>query len=101
MAEANITWSSCSGYLGIFHTLVGGCVTKYLQDNYFDKNFKESHLRRKAKETRKRAHLGATNFRDADETCIIGSTFVIIINGKNSCFCPMNIGMSEVKVMFG
>ena len=28
-------------YLGIFDTLVGDCVTKYLQANYFDKNLKE------------------------------------------------------------
>jgi len=43
-------------------------------------------LRRKAKETLKRAYLGAkTNNRDAqksDETCIIGSTSVMIIEGE-------------------
>lgn len=73
-------------YLGIFDTLVGDCVTKYLQANYFDKNLKESHLRRKAKETVKRAYLNAkTKIREtqkSDETCIIGSTSVMIINGE-------------------
>jgi protein phosphatase PTC1 len=43
-------------------------------------------LRRKAKETLKRAYLGAkTKVREAnksEETCIIGSTSVLIINGE-------------------
>ncbi|XP_045809101.1 putative protein phosphatase 2C-like protein 44 [Trifolium pratense] len=71
-------------YFGIFDALIGDCVTKYLQSNYFDRNFKESQLRRKAKETLKRAYLGAkTKVREAtEETCIIGSTSVIIINGE-------------------
>jgi protein phosphatase PTC1 len=28
-------------YFGIFDALIGDCVTKYLQSNYFDKNLKE------------------------------------------------------------
>ncbi|KAK2453885.1 protein-serine/threonine phosphatase [Trifolium repens] len=73
-------------YFGIFDALIGDCVTKYLQSNYFEKNLKESQLRRKAKETLKRAYLGAkTKVREAnksEETCIIGSTSVLIINGE-------------------
>ncbi|XP_058753477.1 putative protein phosphatase 2C-like protein 44 [Vicia villosa] len=73
-------------YFGIFDPLIGDCVTKYLQSNYFDKKLNETHLARKAKETLKKAYLGAkTKIREthkSEETCLIGSTSVIIINGE-------------------
>ncbi|XP_010264949.1 PREDICTED: putative protein phosphatase 2C-like protein 44 [Nelumbo nucifera] len=42
---------------GVFDAEVGDGVTKYLQSQLFDKKLKESHIRRKSKETMRKAHL--------------------------------------------
>ncbi|KAI5397448.1 putative protein phosphatase 2C-like protein 44 [Lathyrus oleraceus] len=73
-------------YFGIFDPVIGDCVTKYLKFNFFDKKLKETHLARKAKETLKRAYLGAKakirETQKSEESCLIGSTSVMIINGE-------------------
>ncbi|KAE9619162.1 putative protein-serine/threonine phosphatase [Lupinus albus] len=73
-------------YFGIFDALFGDMVTKYMQSHFFDKKLKESHIRRKGKKTLKRAYLGArAKIRDehnSEETCRMGSTSVIVINGE-------------------
>ncbi|KAH1227066.1 putative protein phosphatase 2C-like protein 44 [Glycine max] len=75
-------------YFGIFDTVVGDEVTKYMQSHFFGKKLKECHMRRKTKETLKRAYLGVkTKIREAHkpeelETCRIGSTSVMVINGE-------------------
>ncbi|KAK7279258.1 hypothetical protein RJT34_24305 [Clitoria ternatea] len=81
-------------YFGIFDALVGDGVTKYMQSHFFDKNLKECHMRRKTKETLKRAYLGVrTRMREAqiseEETCRMGSTSVMVINGEKLVIANM------------
>ncbi|XP_057433225.1 putative protein phosphatase 2C-like protein 44 [Lotus japonicus] len=80
-------------YFGIFDALIGDGVTKYLQSHFFDKMLKESHMRRKIKETLKRAFLGAkTKTREGhklEEACITGSTSVMVINGEKLVIANM------------
>ncbi|KAJ1431528.1 PPM-type phosphatase domain [Sesbania bispinosa] len=80
-------------YFGIFDALIGDGVTKYMQSHFFDKKLKESHMKRKTKETLKRAYLGArTKIREAnksEETCRIGSTSVMVINGEKLVIANM------------
>ncbi|XP_061361295.1 putative protein phosphatase 2C-like protein 44 [Gastrolobium bilobum] len=80
-------------YFGIFDALIGDGVTKYMQSHFFDKKLKVSHMRTKTKETLKRAYLGArTKIREAhksEETCRIGSTSVMVINGEKLVIANM------------
>ncbi|KAK7344507.1 hypothetical protein VNO77_14179 [Canavalia gladiata] len=81
-------------YFGIFDALIGDGVTKYMQSHFFDKKLKEFHMRRKTKETLKRAYLGVrTKIREAhkleEETCRIGSTSVMVINGEKLVIANM------------
>lgn len=81
-------------YFGIFDSVVGDGVTKYMQSHFFGKKFKECHMRRKTKETLKRAYLGVrTKIREAhkpeEETCRIGSTSVMVINGEKLVIANM------------
>ncbi|XP_019451969.1 PREDICTED: putative protein phosphatase 2C-like protein 44 isoform X1 [Lupinus angustifolius] len=73
-------------YFGIFDALIGDGIIKYMQSHFFDKKLTESHMRRKTKEALKRAYLTAkAKIREAnksEETCRIGSTSVMVINGE-------------------
>ncbi|KAF1896334.1 hypothetical protein Lal_00043284 [Lupinus albus] len=75
-------------YFGIFDALIGDKVTKFMHSHFFDKKLKESHMRRKAIETLKKAYLSAkTNTKtreenESKETCRVGSTSVVVINGE-------------------
>ncbi|XP_027364395.1 putative protein phosphatase 2C-like protein 44 [Abrus precatorius] len=81
-------------YFGIFDALIGDGVTKYMQSHFFGKKLKECHMRRKTKETLKKAYLGVrTKIREAhrseEETCRIGSTSVMVINGEKLVIANM------------
>ncbi|KAE9592312.1 putative protein-serine/threonine phosphatase [Lupinus albus] len=73
-------------YFGIFDALIGDGIFKYMQSHFFDKKLTQSHMRRKTKETLKRAYLTAkAKIREgnkSEETCRIGSTSVMVINGE-------------------
>ncbi|RDX88344.1 putative protein phosphatase 2C-like protein 44, partial [Mucuna pruriens] len=81
-------------YFGIFDAAVGDGVTKYMQSHFFGKKLKECHMRRKTKETLKRAYLGVrTKIKEAhkpeEETCRISSTSVMVINGEKLVIANM------------
>ncbi|KAL1340229.1 hypothetical protein HN51_028599 [Arachis hypogaea] len=81
-------------YFGIFDVVVGDVVTKYIQSNFFNKKLQESHLRRKSKETLKRAYLGArAKIREeyeSDERSRMGSgSCVMVINGEKLVIANM------------
>ncbi|XP_017414087.1 putative protein phosphatase 2C-like protein 44 isoform X4 [Vigna angularis] len=81
-------------YFGIFDAVVGDGVTKFVQSHFFGKKLKECHMRRKGKETLKRAYLGVrTKIREAlkpeEEIFRIGSTSVMVINGEKLVIANM------------
>ncbi|XP_022640726.1 putative protein phosphatase 2C-like protein 44 isoform X1 [Vigna radiata var. radiata] len=81
-------------YFGIFDAVVGDGVTKFVQSHFFGKKLKECHMRRKGKETLKRAYLGVrTKIREAlkpeEEICRVGSTSVMVINGEKLVIANM------------
>ncbi|KAK7268853.1 hypothetical protein RIF29_21562 [Crotalaria pallida] len=73
-------------HFGIFDALIGDKVTKYMQSHFFDKKLRESYIRRNGKNTLKRAYLGARakirEEHNSEETCRMGSTSVMVINGE-------------------
>ncbi|XP_027364593.1 putative protein phosphatase 2C-like protein 44 [Abrus precatorius] len=73
-------------YFEISDALIGDRVTKYMQSHFFDKKLEESHIRRKGKETLKRAYLGVrAKIREEhklEETSRMGSASVMVINGE-------------------
>ncbi|KAK7344039.1 hypothetical protein VNO77_13254 [Canavalia gladiata] len=80
-------------YFGISDALIGDRVIKYMQSHFFDKNLQESHVRRKGKETLKRAYLGVrAKIREEqklEETCRMGSASVMVINGEKLVIANM------------
>ncbi|OIW21192.1 hypothetical protein TanjilG_30788 [Lupinus angustifolius] len=80
-------------YFGIFDAVIVDGVTKFLQSHFFDKKLKESHMRRKTIETLKKAYLSAkTKTREENEskeTCRMGSTSVMVINGEKLVIANM------------
>ncbi|XP_062150051.1 putative protein phosphatase 2C-like protein 44 [Alnus glutinosa] len=73
-----------SWFFGVFDPQVGDDVTKYVRSHLFDRNPKETHIRRKSKETMRKAYLGARakirETQKADETSRAGSVSVLVIN---------------------
>ncbi|KAL2325147.1 hypothetical protein Fmac_024205 [Flemingia macrophylla] len=73
-------------YFGIFGALIGDRVTEFMQSHLFYKNLQLAHIRRKSKETLKRAYLIARakirEERKLEETCRMGSASVMVINGE-------------------
>ncbi|GLT71418.1 hypothetical protein SLA2020_434370 [Shorea laevis] len=73
-----------SWFFGVFDPQVGDDVTKYVRSHLFDRNPKESQIRRKSKETMRKAYLGARakirETQKADETSRAGSVSVLVIN---------------------
>ncbi|KAG8636798.1 hypothetical protein MANES_15G042300v8 [Manihot esculenta] len=81
-------------FFGVFDARIGDAVTKYLQCHLFDRNPKESQIRRKSKETIRKAYLGARakvkeTQRSDDETWRVGSASVMVINGEKLVIANM------------
>ncbi|KAJ9154145.1 hypothetical protein P3X46_027512 [Hevea brasiliensis] len=81
-------------FFGVFDARIGDGVTKYLQSHLFDRKTKESQIRRKSKETMKKAYLGARakvkeTQRSDDETWRVGSASVMVINGEKLVIANM------------
>nr|XP_016504081.1 PREDICTED: putative protein phosphatase 2C-like protein 44 [Nicotiana tabacum] len=86
-------------FYGVFDTRIGGGVTKYLQTHLFDDNFNESQMRKKSKETLKKAHVHAkAKVRETErleKTWNMGSASAIVINGEKLILA----NMGEYKVV--
>ncbi|KAJ7979841.1 putative Protein phosphatase 2c [Quillaja saponaria] len=86
--EDNELW-----FFGIFDAQIGDGVTKYMQSHFFDKKLKESHLRKKIKETMRKAYLGARakirETKKSDEINRSGSASVMVINGEKLVIANM------------
>ncbi|XP_059448161.1 putative protein phosphatase 2C-like protein 44 [Corylus avellana] len=71
-------------FFGVFDPQVGDEVTKYVRSHLFNRNPKETNIRRKSKETMRKAYLGARakirETQKADETSRAGSVSVLVIN---------------------
>ncbi|XP_044487156.1 putative protein phosphatase 2C-like protein 44 [Mangifera indica] len=80
-------------FFGVFDAEVGDGVTKYMQSHFFNKNLKEFQIRRKSKETMRKAYLRArAKVREAhkkDETWKVGSASVMVINVKKLVIANM------------
>ncbi|KAJ0034986.1 hypothetical protein Pint_25093 [Pistacia integerrima] len=80
-------------FFGVFDAQIGDGVTKYMQSHFFDRNLKESQIRRKSKETMRKAYLGArAKVREAqkeDETWRVGSASAMVINGEKLVIANM------------
>ncbi|WVY96388.1 hypothetical protein V8G54_028539 [Vigna mungo] len=86
-------------YFGIFDAVVGDGVTKFVQSHFFGKKLKECHMRRKGKETLKRAYLGVrTKIREAlkpeEETCRI-EMVSLIRQLADTVIQPREIGIAD------
>ncbi|WCJ24069.1 Protein phosphatase 2C family protein [Euphorbia peplus] len=76
-------------FFGVFDARVRDGITKYLQSHLFDRNHKQSQIRRKSKETMRKAYLGARakireieRSDDNEETGRVSSASVLVINGE-------------------
>ncbi|MCE3049981.1 hypothetical protein HAX54_046239 [Datura stramonium] len=80
-------------FCGVFDTRIGGGVTKYLQTHLFDNNLNESQMRKKSKETLKKAHVHAkAKVRETEKlesTWKMGSASAIVINGEKLVLANM------------
>ncbi|XP_050216394.1 putative protein phosphatase 2C-like protein 44 [Mercurialis annua] len=81
-------------YFGVSDARIGDGVTKYLQSHLFNSNSKESHIRRKSKETMRKAYLGARakineTPKSEDEKLNVGSASVMVINGEKLVMASM------------
>ncbi|XP_057428340.1 putative protein phosphatase 2C-like protein 44 [Lotus japonicus] len=80
-------------YFGIFDALIGDRVTKYMQSHLFGKKLQEAHIRRKGKETLKRAYLGVRakikQEQKSEETSRMGSASAMVINGEKLVIATM------------
>ncbi|KAK6914113.1 PPM-type phosphatase-like domain [Dillenia turbinata] len=78
-------------YFGVSNANIGDGVSKYMQSHFFNKKQKE--LRRKSKETMRKAYLEtrtkATEVQEDDETCKAGSASAIVINGEKLVLANM------------
>lgn len=78
-------------FYGVLHARIGAGVTEYLQDNLFNHNLNQSQMRRKSKETMKKAHLRARAkiMETAKGSCKVGSASAIVINGERLVIAKM------------
>ncbi|PSR97927.1 Protein phosphatase 2C-like protein [Actinidia chinensis var. chinensis] len=80
-------------FFGVFNARIGDGITKYLQSHLFDKNPKQSQLKRKSKDTLKKAYLNArAKIREAEkaeERERIGSASALVINGEKLVIAHM------------
>ncbi|KAK2997715.1 hypothetical protein RJ639_025770 [Escallonia herrerae] len=80
-------------FFGVFDDRVADGVTKYLQSNLFHKKLTESQMRRKSKETMKKAYLGAKVKIDGtektEEAWNLGSASAIVVDGEKLVMANM------------
>lgn len=80
-------------FFGVFDAQVGNSVTEFMQSHFFDRKLKPSQIRRKSKDTLKKAYLGARakarEAEKADETWRVGSASVMVINGEKLVIANM------------
>ncbi|KAM7466544.1 hypothetical protein LguiB_014106 [Lonicera macranthoides] len=86
-------------FFGVFDHRIGDGVTKYMQSHLFDKKPEVSQVRRKSKETMKKAYLGArAKSREIDKAKVgskgtsnrvVGSASAIVINGEKLVIANM------------
>lgn len=80
-------------FFGVFDAQVGDSVTKFMQSHFFDRKLKPSQIRRKSKDTLKKAYLGARakarEAEKADETWRVGSASVMVIDGEKLVIANM------------
>ncbi|GFZ10733.1 protein phosphatase 2C family protein [Actinidia rufa] len=80
-------------FFGVFNARIGDGITKFLQFHLFDKNPKQSQLKRKSKDTLKKAYLNArAKIREAEraeERERIGSASALVINGEKLVIAHM------------
>ncbi|XP_015087593.1 putative protein phosphatase 2C-like protein 44 [Solanum pennellii] len=80
-------------FCGVFDTRIGGGVTKYLQAHLFDNNLNESQMKKKSKETLKKAHVHAkAKVRETEKlesTWKMGSASALVINGERLVLANM------------
>ncbi|KAF5197783.1 phosphatase 2C family protein [Thalictrum thalictroides] len=85
---------------GVFDAQIGDKITKYLQINLFDKELKESQIKRKSRETMKKAFLWIRaklrEEKQANKTQTAGCASVIVINGEK--IVAANMGDYRVVV---
>ncbi|CAN4091100.1 unnamed protein product [Withania somnifera] len=80
-------------FYGVFDSLIGGGVSNYLQTHLFNDNLNESQMRKKSKETLKKAHVNAkAKVRETEKvecTWKMGSASAIVINGERLVLANM------------
>ncbi|KAK3015937.1 hypothetical protein RJ639_005752 [Escallonia herrerae] len=80
-------------FFGVFDDRIADGVTKYLQSNLFHKKLTESQMRRKSKETMKKAYLGAkvkiNGTEKTEETRNVGSASAIVVDGEKLVMANM------------
>ncbi|CAN4120550.1 unnamed protein product [Withania somnifera] len=80
-------------FYGVFDTRIGGGVSKYLQTHLFNDNLNESRMKKKSKDTLKKAHLNAkAKVRETEKpecTWKLGSASAIVINGERLVLANM------------
>ncbi|KAL3626443.1 hypothetical protein CASFOL_029992 [Castilleja foliolosa] len=75
-------------FFGVFDDGIGETITKFMQSHFFNKLPKETRMRKKCKETMKRAHMNARTKaqNDIKET---GSATAMVINGEKLVMANM------------
>uniref|UniRef100_A0A166H2Z2 PPM-type phosphatase domain-containing protein n=1 Tax=Daucus carota subsp. sativus TaxID=79200 RepID=A0A166H2Z2_DAUCS len=80
-------------FFSVFDAQIGDRVTKYMQSHLFDKKPPESEMRRKAKETIRKAYLGVrAKIRETtkrDDMWRVGCASAIVINGEKLVLAHM------------
>ncbi|CAK9165750.1 unnamed protein product [Ilex paraguariensis] len=80
-------------FFGVFDARIGDGVSKYMQSHLFGKKIKESEMRRRSKETLRKAYLGARakirETEEPEESSKVGSASAIIINGEKLVIATM------------
>ncbi|KAK1395352.1 PPM-type phosphatase domain-containing protein [Heracleum sosnowskyi] len=80
-------------FFSIFDAQIGDRVTKYMQSHLFDKKPRESEMRRKTKETIRKAYLGVrAKIRETtkrEDMWKVGSASAIVINGEKLVLAHM------------
>ncbi|KAG2727867.1 hypothetical protein I3760_01G179500 [Carya illinoinensis] len=73
-------------FFGVFDAQVGDGVTKYMQSHLFNRNLKGSQIRRKSKETMRKALLSARakvrERQKEEETLRVGSVSMLVTNAE-------------------
>ncbi|GMH28509.1 hypothetical protein Nepgr_030352 [Nepenthes gracilis] len=73
-------------FYGLSDTKISNTINRYMQSNLFDREPQESQIRRKSKETMRKAYLNAKaefgETVDAEEKLTVGSASLMVINGQ-------------------